>query len=287
MFGFKQKNLGNRKNKPVRNLKESSTNANTKPYLIAALVSILAITVVFVHDRYKDQILMPITHVVILGEHLNVTADKLKSVVLSDLKQGFFNIDLNGIAQNIENINWVAQATLRRVWPNTVEILIREHQAVAVWDERTLLSANGILFNVDSVDGYQNFARVHGQDYQAKELLLAYSQLEQLVAEFGLHVNHLNSVKSSEMKVQFNTQLNSIFALQDKDIQFGRFVALIKTGYLKMSERENTLNKKALKSIDLRYSNGFSVVWQEPQSHLSNKRVNTEAVMLTNGNQHV
>jgi len=287
MFGFKKKNLGNRKNKPVRNLKQHAENTNTKPFMMATLVCLLAVAIVFIHARFKDQTLFPITHVVVSGEHLNVKDSELKRWVLHDLKQGFFSIDLNGIAQNIEKINWVAQATLRRVWPNTVEILIREHQAVAVWDKRTLISADGILFAVESADNYQHLALVHGQVHQAKALLSAYSQLEQLVTSYGLRINQLNSEKSGEINVRFNTQLNTFFAMQDKDMQFERFASLLKTGYLKTTTQKNTLNNKALKSIDLRYSNGFSVVWQEPQSHLLNKRVNKQAVMLVNGNQHV
>ncbi len=287
MFGFKQKKHGNRKVEPVRNLKERKANKNIKPFLMATLFCMLVVSVVVVNNQLKDKVLFPITDVVLKGNISNVSQTTLKELVLNNLKQGFFNINLNAIAQNIENLNWVAQATLRRVWPNTVEILVREHQAVAVWDENTLLSANGILFKVESITGYEQFVQINGQPEHAKELLSAYSELEQLITSYGLNIKTLQSVDSGEMNVLFNTKLSSIFAMQDKEIQFKRFASLLETGYLAINTEQNTLNKKALKSIDLRYSNGFSVVWQEPQTHLLNKRQKQQAVSRVNGNQHV
>lgn len=282
MFGFNDKKQGNRKVKKARNLQESAKNSNVKPFMMALLISTFVISIVVINDHYKDQILFPITKIEVSGNLQNVTKSELETLVLNDLTEGFFNIKLNAIAVEIEGINWVAQATLRRVWPNKINVLIREHQAVAVWDERTLMSANGILFNVPSTQGYQQFARINGQVENAKELLLAYSQLEQLTAVHDLYVDKLSRVKSGEIQVKYNSSLISVFAMQDNELQFKRFASLLSSGYLKFKDKQNTFNNKPVKSIDLRYSNGFSVVWQEPQSTLI-KRANT----FGNGNKHV
>lgn len=282
MFGFDDKKKGNRKVKAARNLTESTKNSNVKPFMMALLVSTFVISMVFINDHYKDQILFPITQIKVSGTLQNVTKSELEALVLKDLKEGFFNIKLNTIAQDIEQINWVAQATLRRVWPNKVDVLIREHQAVAVWNDDTLISANGILFKVPTTQNYQQFARISGQAEDAKELLLAYSQLEQMTAAYGLYIDQISRVKSGEIKVKYNSSLISVFAMKDSELQFNRFASLLSSGHLKSNGQQNTFNNKPVKSIDLRYSNGFSVVWQEPQSSLI-KRANT----FVNGNKYV
>ncbi len=287
MFGFKAKKQGNRKVEAVRPFRGQVPNKHIKPFVVATLVCILAVGIVAGHERYRDKVWFPITRISLANELQNVSQASLEQWVLKNVKQGFFNIDLNDIADNIEQISWVAQATLRRVWPDTVEIIVREHQAIAVWDEQTLISAEGVLFQVPSSADYKHLARVSGQVEDARELLLAYSQLEQLIAPYGLHVKALTSEKSGAMNVLFDTQLTAIFAYQDKDIQFNRFVALLETGYLALNSKQNTFNKQALKSIDLRYSNGFSIVWQEPQTYLLNHRNKKQTVLLVNGNQHV
>ncbi len=281
MFGF-NKNKGNRKVKPAKNLSKGKETVNVKPFLLAALIGALVISSVFIQNNLQHKILFPITHVEVSGRLHNVTKNELEALVLNDLENGFFDIDLNTIAQDIEKLNWVAQATLRRVWPNKVDVLIREHQAVAIWDDDTLISANGILFTAPTKQGYQQLARINGRTDNAKKLLLAYSQLEQLTSVYDLYIDSFSSVKSGEIKVLFNTKLMSTFATQDKELQFKRFASLLDAGYLISNENKNTLNNKPLKSIDLRYSNGFSVVWQEPQSTLIKK-----ASTFGNGNKHV
>ena len=282
MFQLKPRKQGNRKVKPVRNLKERAENRNVKPFVIASLVCVFLVAIVLIHDRFSQQILFPITQVSVMGDLKNVKQATIKNMLLKDLQQGFFNIDLNTYAQEMEAINWVAQATLRRVWPSKLEILIREHQAVAVWDDKTLISTNGILFKVDSIESFKHLAWVKGNEIDAKELLLTYSELDLLISEFNLHVVELKRVKSGEMNVTFNSKLHSIFSLQEKETQFKRFVSLLESGYIKVKNEKNVMNDKELKSIDMRYSNGFSVVWQEEHIKL-NKKVAKD----THGKHHV
>lgn len=282
MLGLNKKKQGNRKVDPPRNLKERAENRNVKPYVLASLLCAFVVASVFIYDRISQQILFPITKVAVVGELKQIKEIDLKNLVLNDLQQGFFDIDLNSAASDIEKINWVAQATLRRVWPNKVEILLREHQAVAIWDDQTLISTNGVLFEVDSLEQFKHLAIVTGQRMNAKELLLAYSELDQLTVDFDLQIVELKRIKSGEMNVTFNTQLHSIFALQDKETQYKRFVSLLDSGFIKVKNNTNVMNEKALKSIDMRYSNGFSVVWHEPQSQLNKKLAKD-----TNGKQHV
>jgi len=281
MLGFNKKKQGNRKVEPPRNLKERAAKRNLKPFLIATFVCVLAVSLVAIKKQLNNKILFPITDIEIVSVLKNVNESDIKNIVLRDLKHGFFDIKLNQLAQEINDINWVAQTTLRRVWPNTVEVIVREHQAVAIWDDKTLVSTEGLLFKVPSSSEF-NLAKVNGQKDRVKELLLAYSELEQLTDNFGLLIDQLNSVKSGEVKVTYNTGLSTVFALQDKEIQFKRFESLLKTGYLTVKNGNNELNNKAVKSIDLRYSNGFSVVWLEQQTHLIK-----QAEQLGNGKHHV
>lgn len=281
MFRIKPQKQTNRKIKPAQNLKQRAENRNVKPFAIASLLCILLLAVVLIYDRVSQQIVFPISQVAIVGELYNVDESLLKHLVLNDLQQGFFDVDLNAFVQEIESINWIAQATLRRIWPNKIEVLIREHQAVAVWGDKTLISSKGILFKVASLDQHRHLAIVTGHEIDAKELLLAYSELDRLITGFNLQVVALKRVKSGEMNVLFNTNLHATFALKDKQIQFNRFVALLSSGFIHLKNNKNMMHKKPLKSIDMRYSNGFSVVWQEQQIKLNKK-----TAKHTNGKHH-
>ena len=282
MFGLKKKKQGNRKVEPVRNLKQGTVNKHVKPFAIATMICLVLVSLVVAQKHLSQKILFPITDVVIANELKQAEAQTVQGIILNDLEHGFFDIKLNELASKIENLDWVAEVNLRRVWPNSVEVLITEHQAVAIWDESTLMSDEGILFNVPNSNEFK-LATIHGQQAMAKDLLEAYKTLEQLSNTYGLHIEQLNSMKSGEVVVRFNSNLTTVFALQDQQQQFERFQSLLSTGYLNIQNNSNELNNKAISRLDMRYSNGFSVVWQEePQSHLMK-----QANQLENGNNNV
>ncbi len=259
----------NTKRQAARNPTAKASKASIKPFVIAGLMSLFVVIIVVINEKLSDQIMFPITAVEVRGQLNNITKHELEQIVLNDLKKGFFDINLNNIANEIESKNWVAQATLRRVWPNKVEVLIREHQAYAVWDDKTLLSSNGILFSVSNSADFKHLALINGQHQHAKKLLLAYSQLEQLLRQKKLTLISLTAVKSDEMIIQFNTDLTAVFSLTEKDKQFSRFVALLDNQFIQYRKQHNTITDKAVERIDMRYSNGFSVVWKEPSSRVN------------------
>lgn len=245
----------NKKLQASRKQPVNSRSINMKPFLVVMSVMLSVLVVTFLITKKSEKIWFPITQVSVNGvvEHEDKTA--IQTMVLEDLKAGFFNVDLDRIVTLVKDRNWVAESTVRRVWPNSIDIVIREHQAVAVWNNKQLLSSNGEIFNANNVQSFKSFPHLTGKNEQAKQVLLAYSQIEQQLSNHNMTVVTLDNKKIDELKVQFNTGLRALFSFNDKDRQIQRFKGLV---------AQDFINQQHIKVIDMRYNNGFSVVINEP-----------------------
>lgn len=238
-------------------------SASLKPFVALVLATLILVGTVLVYKKLSTEVWFPITQVSLNTGLQNSDQQSLIALVNQHVNKGFFGVNLDAIADQLEQQNWVAQATLRRVWPGTIDVLIREHQAVAQWDAETLISSNGILFNVPAEHAYKHLVLINGVAWQAKDLLVASSELEQSVAPFQLNLSSVMSPKSDEIIVTFDNQLVAVFNLNEKEQQFARFNALLEKGFMQ------SRNKHTLKRLDMRYSNGFSAQWLENTANVS------------------
>lgn len=62
------------------------------------------------------------------------------------LDRDFYELDLVGLRQRVEQLPWVASARVERVWPGTVRVDVEEHRPYARWGADALLSDAGAVF---------------------------------------------------------------------------------------------------------------------------------------------
>lgn len=244
----------NRKLQASRKQPVKTRQFNLKPLLgfAAALLSVLAVLVLIA--KSSDKIWFPITQVSVNGVLQHESKRAIQRLVLKDLQAGFFDVDLDNISKKIKTRSWVAESTVRRVWPNSIDVLVREHQAIAVWNKRSLMSTQGDIFQVNNIQEFKKYPHLTGKNERAKQILLAFSQLEYELNDAGLSVVNLDNKKMDEIAVQFNTGLHALLSFSDKDRQIQRLKSLLAKGFI---------NQQHIASIDLRYNNGFSVVFNE------------------------
>ena len=255
---FKKQQQKNKKLQASRNKNVEASSASLKPFVFVAFVGLTLFIVLLIQQQVSQKVWFPITQVSVIGATKEVNASQLENDILDDLNSSFFALKLDQLADQVEMHSWVAEATLRRVWPNKIEVFIREHQPVALWNENALMSANGVVFKVATTVPYQNLVKISGKQRDSRELLFSLSDLNQLIAKYDVYPVDYDYRKAGELKVLFNNSLEVIFSLEDKQVQFKRFAALLANGFMS--------NEKNVQRIDMRYSNGFSVKWVENKS---------------------
>lgn len=79
----------------------------------------------------------------------HLAPDDVETALEPFLDKGMFGLDVTGMRRAVEALPWVASASVRRVWPDMVELTIREHAPLARWGESGLITGAGEVFEPD------------------------------------------------------------------------------------------------------------------------------------------
>jgi cell division protein FtsQ len=91
------------------------------------------------------------------GDLQHVTAASIRVAIAGRLKGNYFTMRLDDTRRLLETVPWVAQASVRRVWPSRLQVTLTEHRALGTWDDGRLLSDVGELFVANPAE-----AEIHG-----------------------------------------------------------------------------------------------------------------------------
>jgi len=88
------------------------------------------------------------------GDLRHVSRAQVRSAIAGRAAGGWFTVRLDRVRAAFETIPWVAAASVRRVWPDRLEVELVERRAVGAWDDGRLLAQEGVLFagNADEAE---------------------------------------------------------------------------------------------------------------------------------------
>jgi len=128
------------------------------------------------------------------GELQHVTAASIRAALAGRLAGNYFTMRLDETRRLLETVPWVAQASVRRVWPNRLQVTLREHRALGAWDDGRLLSDRGELFvaNVAEAEVFGPLPAFSGPESQAREIAARYYDFAALVAPLAIGVDAID-----------------------------------------------------------------------------------------------
>ncbi|HTN47943.1 MAG TPA: FtsQ-type POTRA domain-containing protein [Burkholderiaceae bacterium] len=128
------------------------------------------------------------------GELQHVTAASVRAAIAGRLKGNYFTMRLDDTRRLLETVPWVAQASVRRVWPNRLQITLREHRALGAWADGRLLSDRGELFvaNVAEAEVFGPLPSFDGPDDEARQVAERYYEFAATLAPIALAVDSID-----------------------------------------------------------------------------------------------
>jgi cell division protein FtsQ len=169
-------------------------------------------------------------------------------VVRNEGQGNFFTVDIERVRQSLGKLPWVRNVSIRREFPNRLEVQLEEYQALARWNNSALVNRQGEVFVAKSEMVMPDFV---GQDGTAAEVTQQYAQFSQQLAALDLQVTRL--VLSPRHAWQLRLSNGMVLELGREDMQqrLARFVAAYPYSLAAIQSQ--------VKYVDLRYSNGFAV----------------------------
>jgi cell division protein FtsQ len=261
---------------------ELLTPVNRKRLLIVGggLVGMIALTwaVLAVLDR-------PVRRVEVSGQFHRVSPLQIEQAVMAysradgTTKHGFVSLKLDTLKTQLQQIAWVDHVRIERRWPDGVRVTITEQIPGARWGEHGLLNSRGELFLKDARYMPAELPQLSGPDGTESEVARLYLDTYPRLAGVGLRLSRvaLDARGAWELTVS---------STQGTSTNTGGIV--IRLGRQDVAERLNRFITAAspliaarapeITYVDMRYSNGFAVGWNNAAASLAAKKTTTGSI---------
>ena len=88
-----------------------------------------------IHLWLEDEQKVPVQKIVVTGEHSFIEQENVKIGMIRQRHPGsFFELDVERVHQDLEAMPWVYRASVRKRWPNSLNVYLVEQVAAAVWN---------------------------------------------------------------------------------------------------------------------------------------------------------
>jgi len=210
----------------------------------AAMVAVLAAGAWYGYDYLMTQ---PIRRVVFVGDAGRIARADLEAFAQGIQGASAGDASLGAVREAARRIPWVREATVRRRFPDAVEVSFETHQPLARWSEGGLVSARGEVFNAEHA-GFLPLFR--GPPMGASRMAHDYPAIAGALSPLKAVVVELRLSPRGAWQVLLDSGLTLELGREDIVPRVERFVAAYPR--LPAGAFEGKL-------ADLRYNNGFAM----------------------------
>lgn len=201
----------------------------------------------------------PLQQVVVTTPVDQVSRGQIEHTARTVLTGNFFTVNLDASRAAFERMPWVRSASLRRLWPDGVELSIEEHRAVGRWTpqdgESRLVNAQGDVF-VASTDA--PLPRLLGPEGSAPRVLERYRAFSEALAAAGRQpvVVHLSAREAWQVRLDDGVvlELGRDQPKHPLSERLDRYLGSFPAASAAVAGR-----LPAIGTVDLRYPNGFAL----------------------------
>lgn len=199
--------------------------------------------------------------IIIHGDLRHQNTSSVRANVIPGIRGNFFTINLNDTQLAFESLPWIRNAVVKRIFPNQLEIHLKEYRPVAVWgaqEDSKMISADGVVFDSSADDDeYEKLPQFIGSDEQSRLMLEVYTKL----------ITILRPLKVKLVKIALSSRGSWTAVLEGgAQIELGRGSLDIITERMKQfadtfDMAASNFNKDitALQYADLRHADGYAL----------------------------
>lgn len=243
-----------RKNKYVKRKQNKRTGLS--PFVrVMLLVSVGFAASIGVFEVYKiisRSNFMPITAFELEGTVKYTEMGDIKASLQTLPKMGFFNANIDMVKSRLEELKWVKDAKVSRSWPDKIKVEIHEYQPIAIWNGTYFISPEGELIEMSGQEEFvEDMKQLYGPEGDHTLVMNTYNKIESTLSQNNMHLVRLKLNERRSIELFLDEDVLVIVGRDDVDTRMNRLIDY----YRILQESTNG----TLHTIDLRYTNGFSV----------------------------
>ena len=170
----------------------------------------------------SDYFIYPINEVELTSTSSNYDNDKLNDIVVSIHGQDLLSLNLSDIKKNIKSDGWIKDVKIKKSFPDKLEIIIIPQQPYAIYNSKIMMT-DGTIIKASSLP--PDLPTITDHTYDSLSSMNTMILTGKLLQKISDRDNYEKNLKRLVLRFQ---DLKKLF-------------------------------KKDIKSIDMRYSNGFAI----------------------------
>lgn len=200
---------------------------------------------------------LPLQSVVLTRAPDHLTGAQIEDAARRAVTGSFLTTDIDRARSVFETLPWVRRATVRRVWPGSLEIDLDEHVPLARWwtadsTPPRMVNAQGELFLADHRPDLPLFV---GADDKASGMLLRHRQWSELLTPMDRRIQKLVVTRRDAWQLHLDDGSRLELGREDEKHPIADRLARY------VDTQTDVLRRSGAKVIyaDLRYTNGYAV----------------------------
>lgn len=201
---------------------------------------------------------LPMRQVMLEAPLKKISAQEVYQVVQPLAQGGFFNVDVKSITDAVAALPWADRVTVRRVWPDTLQVTVIEQQALARWVDGGLVNVRGERFAPDPASYPEGLPELTGPETTVAQMATLYKGVTAPLQNVGVSVKRMTLTPRRAWELELNNGIRVVLGRADAELRLQRLVRF----YPELAARAENVQQ-----IDMRYTNGFAVKWRHlPQA---------------------
>ncbi len=221
--------------------------------LVLAILGLLAVLGWSAAQALLDPTLLPVKVVGVEGELRHMERGDLKLAIAPLIQRGLFGVDVEDARQRVLALPWAEEVAVRRVWPDKLEVTIKEFEPMARWREDSLVDARGSVFTPKPEEIPLGLPRLWGPEGDAQRVTAMYLEIYPELKKLGLDMVALRLNDRRSWSIEMRGGLRVELGQREVERRFARMQRI----YPELIERRTGRMLK----MDFRYPNGVAVTW--------------------------
>lgn len=202
---------------------------------------------------------LPLKQLVVVTPLDQVARAQIEQTARTALSGNFLTVNLDAAQAAFERMPWVRSVSLRRHWPDGIELELEEHRAAARWTpqegESRLVNTRGEVFMASTRESLPVFA---GPEGSAPRLLARYQEFNDSLAAIGRKqvAIHLSAREAWQLKLDDGVVLQ--LGRDQLKASLAERVTRFTSHYPAVSSSARS-RLQAIGVVDMRYPNGFAL----------------------------
>jgi len=192
--------------------------------------------------------LFPIREIAVTSPLKNTTRQEIAGAV--HIGGNFFAVSADDVRADLEKLPWVRRASVRRVWPDRLEVEIEEHVALARWGDAALVNTHGERFLGRTEERLPAFFAPDGTE---REVARRYAEFARIVEPLGAPLERIVLTPRLAWELRLASGLNLMLG-RDAEAAEGRLKRFVGA----YDAALKNINRR-YEYVDLRYPNGFAL----------------------------